>query len=262
LYTSTAVPIGEEFRVINYADKLLQSKKNGEANMYTNLRISLTNANSKRVEAIKAVIGAMHNKPFSDWDVSITDNKNDHEARTGKKWEQDWNDLDDWDIIGPNCRDDVVVGVRSVDCVIMEGSSNERPKGESRFPVLDDSGGEAQIYTIPHHTQKSDNFVRDMFDLYPNTKITEIRLENGVSTPIISEREIVGNPHRAFLRMVGVASALIEKYGADKIPAKMKKEYKKKLSQDIQLVQGYIDSGANNKAMETFLDYFKGNGYI
>ena len=260
LYTSTAMPIGEELRIVNFADKMLEAKKNGKASKFTMLRLSRTNANTKRVDAVEKIISALHGT-VSEKDLEFSTNRNENEAKSGKKWEGETGLITTWDILGPNCRDDVVVGVHRVDSVVMEASSNERPQGESRLPILDaDSTDDVQTYTIPHHTEKPDNFEGSMYSSYPNIVVTKIRIEGGKASTV--EMEIKDNPHRAFLRMVGVLQGLFKKHTENKVPKEAKEEYKNRLSEELQLIQGYLDLGGNNTAMVDYIKYFKARGYI
>lgn len=263
LYTSTAVPIGEEMRVLRFAGIFAQKKKEGEIRSSIPLRISLTNANKERVGCMRVVLEALHGSSVISPDIiEISENRSDKVAMRGNAWTDENQIISTWDVTGPNCRDDVVIGVNSVDGVIMQAASNERPIGEIRFPVMQVSEGAAR-YTIPCHQHKANLQSARLNDIYPPSSVVEIEVNNSGSLQVAA-RTLTEDPHRAFLRMVGVFHRMAVLRGGkfkDITPAD-KAEFCKILASEIELVQSYLDLGSDNWSMKAYMKLFKGEGYF
>ncbi|MCX7928412.1 MAG: hypothetical protein N2558_01865 [Patescibacteria group bacterium] len=263
LYTSTAIPLGEEFRVLRFADVFIRKKRESQINQFNHFRISRTNANTTRVEAIIKVLEALHGKVALEDEnlLEITANRDKNVALRGKAWDKEIQRLSTWDIVGPNCRDGVVIGAKSVDGIIMEAASNEIPQGETRFPIIQEAEG-VTTYSIPRHQESPDFRTSTPEEIYPDPVIVKVVFTNeGMQ---IQEVKVSDNPHRAFLRMVGLFRSCAIKRGGEirHITEGDKAEFSRLLQREARLVRSYLDSGAKNKAMEMFMDFFKKHGFI
>ncbi len=250
LYSSTAMPIGEELRILNFADMFLDKKEKEEINSLNNFRISRTNVNEKRVDAIKCILESLHGTLVPS-DIDLSNNRNNNESKAGKKWDEDFDSLSTWDVVGPNCRDGVIVGVDAVTAVVMEASSNERPRGESRFSIVQKSSDGSVEYTIPHH-RESPNSGDRAETYYLDTDVTKIKIDKNKSVREV--QTITDNPHRAFLRMVYAYSTY---KGDENIENSDRDDFQKRYQSEIDLVNIYLNSGSSNKAMTRFMSHFR-----
>lgn len=268
-FTSTALPIGEELRVLHFADIELTRKKAKKIRSRPFLRISATEANKTRAGAIRNILTALHNNAISKNDVfdtgniSISSRSNKEIVLAGKRWQKNNIRVSLWDIMNVSCGDCIIVSVRSTDGTIMEASSNERPIGQSRFPVraVDSTG--LRIYTVPHLQDETIySHPLHINAIYPDAIVTEFAVRDGNSKR--TKKIIDNNPHRAFLRMIGVLECLAWRDGnePDDISRRNKKIFRRKMAKEITLVQNYMKSGAHNVSMERWMTYLKRKHFI
>lgn len=261
LYSSTAMPIGEEIRVLNFADTLMRRKNQGSINENDLLRISLTDANSKRVDAVKTVLQMLHGSfEFDKKGIQISDNRDELPLLSGKEWDKSEISFSYEDVIGVNCKDDVVISVNGAFGMIMEASSNERPIGETRF-VLGRKTDNAMVYVIPHHQHSPVLFNTRPKDIYPDVKVSIVEVGDDGQTNTVVE-SISDNPHRTFLRIIGIVTKHCAGNSPDQWKLKnLKKKQKRQLRREVgkesvQLVRDYLASGVRNVAMEGFMREF------
>ena len=158
LYTSTAVPLGEEMRVLNYA-LTQQSLHRRNLGLDNYLRFSKTKANAERVCKIVSVLTFL--RPRIAYRVN---NTGDHISRRGDMLQRATN-LQAWDISGPDCRDGVTIGVNSVDALYLFGASTTNPNGTYRTPLetttVDESGYTHHLYRWPrNYNVSTSNFLQ------------------------------------------------------------------------------------------------------
>ncbi len=264
LYSSTAVPIGEEMRILNFINELHKKLQGKEINQHNKFRISKTNANKKRVESIEKIVFALYGPDIFDSEtVYISDNRHENVARAGKQWEAESMQITEWDILGPNCRDDVLIKIDALEGVIMQASSNERQMGELRFPIEEKTDDGTQIFTIPQHTEKPNDFANVFpWEVYPNTRLRITAIKDGHETSRV--KVVTEDPHRAFLRVVGMLKKIIHDSGGEyeKVSESYKKYFQQLVEEEIQLVQSYLDMGADNISMRLGLAQLRADGFI
>ncbi len=217
LFTSTAVPLGEEMRVLKFADDYIERTEilgqprvgrifsTPQVEGRDKFRLSMTKRNEGRVLHILRVLDALNPNGLQG---IILNRTSDHTAVRGKdKWSkhEDSGDVSAWDVLGPNCRDGIIMSVGGMRRVIMQGASPERPDGELSLPIQEAKGDET-IYTIPHHAEQppltNNSRLRDM--KYPATTVTKIRKIAGHQGAVITQRVIRDDPHRSLLNLANV----------------------------------------------------------
>ena len=259
LYSSTAIPLGEELRILKFADKLIEKKRSGEISEFNRLRISCTNVNEQRALAIMGVLSALYGDYSFDTNPILSDNRHENVAMTGGDWDNP-NEISNWDVLGVNCRDGVVISPDSVDALIMEAGSNERPVGESRFPILVDENDEESIYFVPHHAQNPPK--DELAGIYPDTKYTRVRVKRDKKWYMrgVSKKEYtLENIHRTFLRVVGMFDYFCTQFDH---PEGWSSEVVGKFmfctKADLRAVQAYVEGDeSNNRAMASYLHFFE-----
>ena len=121
LFTSTSVPIGEEFRILRFADSLMKRYKQQGFLLYNALRISLTNQNEVRVGAIANILDALYDTTmpgiegyppgYDDAGIHITENRDRFHIPMGNIWKLPTTEIEIFMIPYMNCRDTVLIGV-------------------------------------------------------------------------------------------------------------------------------------------------------
>lgn len=255
LYTSTAVPLGEELRVLQFFNTTLSYSYN---NRFDEIRLSKTRVNARRVQHLQTILGALHPQSTSKLKVNEV---YDHIALRGSQWETASRDVNLWDITGPNCRDGVIIGVNSVDSVMMQGGSHQRPSGEVRTPIRKRVGN-IDTYTLPHFNFKSklDGSAR-LSAIYPDVEYSVIQISpDGQQTRETYKME--GDPHRALLRLAGAAVHYISPIQQARGKETIVEEFGNFFGQDVELIRKYLESGANNQVMAGFLRMLGRDGYV
>ncbi len=250
LDTSTAVPLGEEMRVLQFAIDLLDSKQPISMDVQRSLRISITDANARRANHILAILRALH--PGAP-NLLVNDTRN-HIALRGNKLNQPI-DLQSWDVIGPACRDGVIVGVKSVDGMIMQGASNERPNGEVRFPIESASNGRRR-FDIPR-MQRAPEFTgyEDFREMFPPALVDVFIF--GSDVEYFSTQEHTYDPHRALLRLAAVMRHLDRKYGSQLPRAEaFQVVIERELAPAVQQLRAHLASNPDNWVMRAMLDSY------
>ncbi len=266
LFTSTAVPIGEEFRVLKCAHELItaDAKKVHQSDM----RLFETSKNIQRVSAIVIILGALCGDLPTMSRVTVGSNRNDPEVtiKSGSAWKDEYNDLDAMDILGNGTEDGVLIRVHGVDGLIMQAGSEERPKACTEFPierVIKRENESIRYFTIPvpHSAQTRNPYVAR----YPNARLNQYAV--GPDNKIISEKTLVldDDPHRAMLR---IASHLKDERLADENgiithrPSELQKyEFQMGREQDLQLVADHIVQ-SGNRAMTAFMKMLRDKGVL
>jgi hypothetical protein len=249
LFTSTSIPIGEEFRVLNFANEFLG--KMWMPQSVGTLRFSATNYNASRLEHIQNIIKALHPQTYKQ---VVVNKVPEHTALRGNKLGHD-RTIDLWDITGPNCRDAIIIGPRQVDGIYMQGASNERPTGEVREPVETHPKGEDKVvYTIPRQCIRPGLQGTDLVErIYPDTILDVVEISGEIVS--ISEREMTNDPHRALLRIAGALThykKASERQWADYYG--FKDEFEEIFSPDILIIQDYLRNGGDNWVMRRILN--------
>jgi len=253
LGTSTAVPIGEEFRILAFA-QLTHERR------WLKMRLSQTEANAGRIGHMMKILAAA--VPGSEADVHpVTFQRRQGPALRGQNA---WNrvkpeDIRPWDIIGPNCADGVVVSVNGAYGVIMQGASIERPHGEIREPVeagLDEQGNRRCV--VPSQNVRVD--ADDGQDVYPDIPVTSFTLNP--SGEVIERRTEVraNDPHRAMLRLMG-AWTYLRSSGAVR-NADAVTLFRQRFGESVDVVRRYLSNGNANPSMIKVLGILAKDGLI
>ncbi|HSX16148.1 MAG TPA: hypothetical protein VLF40_05125 [Candidatus Saccharimonadales bacterium] len=247
LGTTTAVPLGEELRVLDFMDRVLTGR-----DLYGQhcewARISTTDVNASRVEHIRTLLRALH--PITHSDILANDVRNNVAAR-GSALSSTTKTFNLWDITGPDCYDGVLIGVHSADSLIMQGASHERPNGSLRTPV-ETKQGSVTRYAVPRHQKKP------FFDgnsrvggIYPDVAVDVFEVdEEGVMSQ--HSEHMSQDPHRALLRLAGlqIHRNALEAQGRrleSRIVIPM-------FTPDILRMRAYLRSGGNNGMMRAILN--------
>ncbi len=256
LYTSTAVPLTEELRILRYARHFMGLLEGHRSE----LRFSRTNANTQRVDHLLHVIEALYPRAK---DITVNDVQ-DHVAIRGKKWEKTAEgDAVAWDVTGPNCRDGVVIGVNGADAIIMQGASPDRQSGEAREPVGSIVDGK-RIYTIPTFF-----FVPDIGGkgsvggIYPDVEVNTIEIDAAGNETVIT-RTIADDPHRWLLRVAGAIQHYYRKtlVGEAMTEAERLREFKLYIGPTAERLRQHVNSGAGNWVMREAVQELINQGFI
>lgn len=269
LFVSTAIPIGEEFRVLRFADFLVNMYRQKLLTDYNCLRISLTNANKLRVEAIVRILEASIDNfsanPSTGSDISqiieISENRDTNPRRMGSMWRSDLQKVNLNNII-PLCSDTMTIHCHSITGNIMQAASNERPDGFLYVPIMKtEYSGKRKIYTIVHSrdrvpSEKHFDLINYVDQTYPNPQITTI-VEEGLN---ISKdvRTISDDPHRALLRLL---DAYLCEFAGVWFPGE-KRSFRKKLHNEFEVIEKHVATGAINKSIDYFMYFFNNNKRI
>jgi hypothetical protein len=253
LGTSTAVPIGEEFRILDFA-RLTHERQ------WLRMRLSQTEANAGRVGHIMTVLAAA--MPGSEVDVHVMrfQRRQGPALRGQNAWNRvDPQDIRPWDIIGPNCADGVVVSVNGSYGVIMQGASIERPYGEIREPVdagLDEHGNKR--YVVPRQNVRVD--AEDGQDVYPDIPVTTFTV-NSSGEVIERHTEVrTHDPHRAMLRLMGAWTYLRSSGTVRNADARTL--FEQRFGESVDTVRRYLGAGNTNPSMIKVLGILARDGLI
>jgi len=231
LYTSTAVPIGEEFRVLRFAEELIKTSRNGFSNSIGRLRFSINNKNEARVNVIKSLLNYFYGD-ISD-NIVFVDNTNSYtHRRAGKKWKTEKNEPRVVDILGVNCFDGIVIRPDGIESSIYTATSEEMPNGMLRLPIIQESG----VYVFPNDWNVHDHEEESNMSIIPDIRMTVF--ESGQE----KENIIYYNPHRSFLRIVYAYKHLVSlKYEIHNIVGIIKSKY----PEDIKLIKSHLENHSN-----------------
>jgi hypothetical protein len=243
IFTSTAIPVGEELRVLNYADQVLDGSISNQS-----VRFSRTPANTERIDHLMNILTALH--PWTYKRLNVTDIV--RVAARGDVWKNKVS-ASTWDITGPNCRDGTIVGVKGIETSIMQGTSPERPSGEIRAPLETVKDG-VRIFTIPRHAVRPllDGTER-VNDLYPGIQYDIISIDPEGNKDYATEY-VSDDPHRALLIVAGAW----EHYGVacsrkltDQAAAAADLSFH--FQRHLRVIQEYLDAGNDNWVMRSTL---------
>jgi hypothetical protein len=266
LFTSTAIPVGEEFRILRFADGLLRGYEQNGLSLYNALRVSLTNRNYARAGAISAVLSGLHTDfaPGKERYIKnvavgfcITDNRDDDPIPFGNKWNLNGTDIEICDMIGLNCKDDVWIGVHAIENTYMGGISNEWPTGRMVFPVAGTDAKGNRQYTVVHHYNDPYNMKNaDVHHLYPDPPMTKITIHGKQVNKKIET--IKDDPHRLLSRLVAGLEYFGSKYDKEwqQFTKSEKDEYRKTFSREIRIIRNYLnETNNNNRSMTKVLRF-------
>lgn len=262
LGTSTAVPIGEEFRVMFFINQLLTTPDFEHGG---SIRLSRSTKNADRIDhivnALNGVGPITSSERFIISDLTGVGNI----ALRGSAWNRTPDrKISHWDIMGPNGFDGVVLSPGGAKVVVMQGASPEQPNGEIRFPLDDDLGDGKHLYVVPvrydrpdyeHGTYKSN-------EIYPDTGVWVYKFENGIENESPKYGTVERYPHRALLRLM--AAATLYDYGSRNngySQEAAQADFKRNFAQDLEIVRTYLSSH-ENQSMDRALEILTEHGYI
>jgi hypothetical protein len=263
LFTSTAVPLGEEFRVLDFA------KHSVDAHNYNSrhtLRLSKTDVNAARVDHMTRVLQGA--SPDTVAKLAVNDLLGAQSAaRRGKVWGKDVapDAIRAWDIWGPNCVDGAIIGVDGVRGLIMQGASVERPHGETNTPIERGADGEGnREYEIPVYLQKKDidgqlpgpGYFRD-------AQTVNLRIAPDGTELARTKETHDTDPHRALLRLVGAFSDCKRAVANGKATEETARAaFTQHLASSVATVRTHVATGADNPSMTQYLHLLAQEGYI
>lgn len=258
LFTSTAVPIGEEWRILNFALTMIPRYLSGELHPETALRFSLTEKNQLRVEAILKIIETLYRQPKENLGIVVNNLLQRGTVPTGESWKNNNPIKSLVDIVGISCMDNLIVSPRGVDLSLMMPHSNEFPSGELRHSFCSTTK-DGKSYYIPqakwYGGYNWDTILGGTLTEFP--KFTVIRERNGrLKKQEFQDKE---NPQRAFFRIVALLLILSSqhKYNPGKISSSELTAAKVYLKKEIALVEDYLATGAENISMQQIMrDFF------
>ncbi len=260
LGTSTAVPIGEEFRVLYFANQFLTDPDFTHGG---SLRLSRSNANADRVDHIVNVTNGI--TPTKGIERFVISDVANNVALRGSAWKRKLGrKINHWDIMGPNCFDGVVLGPRDARVNIMQGASPEQPNGEIRFPLDDDLGDGTHLYVVPvlYNIPDYKHAVYNPAEIYPDTKVLVYTFDNGVQREAAKYGTVERYPHRALLRLMGAMTLYdygTRKNGLSREAAQA--DFERNFSRDLEIVQAHLVS-SQNPSMSRALEILTELGYI
>lgn len=263
MFTSTAVPVGEELRVLRALLWFLQAKSEGKIHRWTEFRFSLTDTNEYRLKQILTIAEAFHRNLEQLFGVVVTSNKKDHSflagARTGKFEKATFAD-----VVGVNCRDGLIFSTKGPECVTMVGTSTERPSGEVRWPARSVLPDERIRYEIPTNYYR-DDITNDpnLENYYPNVVVQMVTLEPD-HDPVFEWKTIKEDPHRCFLRAAAITYYHLAKSGKYQWDPKslsqiQKETFRRRIGRDLEVVRRHLldlsQKGKTNPMMEVLFTY-------
>lgn len=269
LLTSTAVPIGEELRILAFADTFLRKTYRNESGYLGSFRMSKTEVNAARVDAINAVLNYFyHVSELKDQNVyAVTSSRDDNVARAGEKaWsEAAPTEISTWDIFGPNCMDNFILRTTEPFYTQMVASSSEMPKGELQLPLREEVDGAVQ-YIVPVSYSKP-RLAPDvpLETIYPDLTVSIFTEQEGGE---LSERQetFKENPHRAFLRLMSVIEIVAKRTfkssqemmdGKRALTAKETAKINLLVNPaDIETMRTYLDAGSENEVFNSYFAVF------
>lgn len=213
LYTSTAIPVGEELKVLQFAYRHIGDIRRGSVNHHYQFRISRTNQNWRRAELINTVIRSLVGELQQSDNLEFSRNRNDTESRaTEAEWKKS-GPLDTWDVIGPNCKDSVITTPQEVVYVVMQAGSNHRPNGELREPVMG-----KRLFKLPVYQEKpvAEWASKAIIDAYPDSRYIVFYPDTNGN---LQKNEYIDvmDPHRALLRIVAMYTHILSSNKVDQL---------------------------------------------
>ena len=281
LFTSTAVPIGEEFRVFQLADLLLQIYERKLWPDINILRISLTDANANRVAALQSILGALYTNPFrGDKDekdenekmgILISANRNRFAKRTGKAWIKGKGQISLRDMYGIWCDDSMIIRLHDVRGRITHAASNERPEGYAIVPVkhLFKKSGVTRYSIVHFHLNTPFGSRGELYKfkkIYSNPRLSVLDEKSGKWKK--KEITLPLDPHRALLRLVSYLDYLILKRGRGNYTQTDKQTFRKHLDHEVKTVIRYMVQLKRRKpegfnwSMTVLIKYLREYGFI
>jgi hypothetical protein len=265
LETSTALPLGEELRVLEFMGYVYTEIEAGRLDKQYYLRISRTNANNDRAQALHTIASFIFGTDFAgdgddtDAPIKFTSNRHNNVALAGPSWRQSREEYSTWDILGPNCRDEVIIGTQSVDMTIMMASSNQYYNGEHRQSITGKNESGERIFSFPCYSYASISSPTPPGELYPDVEM----ITYSERSLIPETTTITNDPHRCFLRVVG-----LEYYLGTSASLKLgwppKNEdlpfIRSVFQKDLQIVYDYLQSGAENYPMQQRMQSYMSMG--
>ena len=251
--TSTAVPIGEELRVLRFAIEKIGG----------NLRLSRTKTNKEQLDAIKRITEILGIPTVFNGDERgiAVNNITKRESLTGKRW-QTAQDVGLFDILFPQCQDGTVISPRSVDRIAMTGCSPEKPNGQDRAPVGFEEGGR-MVYEIvmPYKSPHYDG-TDELHKMFPDVQI--VRLDEANAFRAEDPQPVENDPHRHFLRLAGAFNYFLILRRVNKLDAVLgvdKYAFNKLFTDSYQLVEAYANDH-DNWAMQWLLQAINREGLL
>ena len=189
LFTSTAVPLGEEWRVLRYLiDKFDREDKES-------FRFSITNGNHERIKHIANIINFLDERQTKQLMAHSHVENAEFIVRRGQSFlKQDEFRLRD--IYGPESADRVVIGATAIRGVVLRGATMSYPYGYTQYRLgLPVNGG--RRYSIPRYYRATDDLDGSF---YPPAIIDHLIVSSDGS--VIEQTEVQRHdPFRALLRV-------------------------------------------------------------
>lgn len=249
----SAVPIGEELRVLRFATMY------GYDNPKVAFELSQTSRNTERVDAINLILKKLNKKrPYPR-------NRSDEKVyRTGKDFLLA-EDIKPQEMLGPTCGDYVVVSPNSVDAIYSVATDMEYPNGIIRLPIATEKDGK-MVYSFPKfHGSPGIPFNTDLLKYVESPDVILMVQKINDEWKVSTEHPLEKNPHRAFLRLLATVNALFQ--GEGRLPDKFTdwefyetaSAYErmwtpKFLRSDLEIVEGYLEKH-NDRWMKKYLDW-------
>jgi len=270
LYSSTAVPLGVEFRVIKLAEILYNQSGFGQ---HDNLRISVTDKNQARTTHIKNILHALYEPAAIGQVAGFTPNRSEHVATRGAALEKlSPADVTPWDIVGPGCMDVVILSPDGISTSTMAATTSENVGGDMRAPLVHRED-DATIYTIP----KAEMIPYRVTQKLGPAEFTVVRVTDAGETSV-EKTTRTNDPHRAFLELIVDLNLWQQegRYAHHQIrfdPAGWPQsrpfidheelaDYNSKHAEAVQVVRDHLNSGAHNPIMSYYMGRLEDMGLI
>lgn len=245
VYTSTAIPIGEELRVLRAFLWYLQARKDGKIGNVSTFRFSTTDINEHRLRQILTVAESLYGTDQKQFGVVISRNRNENSFLAGNGALKP-KEFTPSDVIGVNCMDSLVVTLEGLQCFIMEGTSTEMTRGEARWQarsVMDPDG--TVRYEIPKYYHKPDMLNGDPKSFFPDVEIKTVTVHPGKKT-LVRHRTLINDPHRSLLRLAAVAYHYFRsqgkyKWNPNSLSVLQKQRINGLVARDIEIVREHLE---------------------
>jgi len=264
LFTSTAIPLGEEFRVLNFAIEHLQRNNHPDFRQRSQdegFRISITPANAGRANHILNIVKALSSNDDQYRRVQVSDVRKKIVPRGERMWESPPDELTTWDILGPNCIDGTIISPKTVYRVYMQGASPESPAGEVKKSVMQRSSDGATVYHVPVAQYKPNVKFSHPSDAYRPVEMYE--LEYGPNGEFVTSGHYMypTDPFRALARVAfGIERyrdlTTRRKIGQTIAAADFGAYFRPAVAQIV----GHLAGGHENVAMQQVLEMLSENG--
>ena len=213
-YTSTAMPIGEELRILGVLLWFLRAKGGQKINYQSTFRFSITDVNEDRARLIQTIAESLYGKYLDKLGVEISSNRSKQPFLAGDRAINPGSSSL-MDVIGVNCKDGLLLSLRGLEYLQMMGTSAEVVNGEVRHPVKSVLADGSIKYEFPNYYYKPEISTDSPGDFYPDVTMNTVTIKPDGK---VCEESIVlvNDPCRKHIRLAAIACHFFARDGVIK----------------------------------------------